>query len=221
MLDADPIQWAGEGEWILAPQQERSRNSLRRILLAAARLFIDHGYDETTIADIAREADTAVGSIYRRFPDKRSILLAILEGYRRTRAEEIARLCDPAAWRKRDPADIVSLHVEIIYSSFVHDRGVLRLIERRRAVDPEIAQMLIGWNAHVSDAIIALLIPHAARIAHADPAAAVHHLHNSVRGALVWSILPPPEAGPQPIDPASATSKREALRMALAYLGLG
>jgi hypothetical protein len=98
---------------------------------------------------------------------------------------------------------------------------VLRLIERRRAVDHEIAQMLIGWNAHVSDAIAALLQPHHAVIPHADLTAAVRYLHNMVRGALVWAILPPQEAGSQPIDPASAASKREALRMALGYLGLG
>ena len=221
MLDEDPIQWAGEGEWILAPQQARSRDSLRRILLAATRLFVDDGYDETTIAGIARAGGVAVGSIYRRFPDKRSILLAILEGYRRTRAAEISRLCDPAAWQGRAPAEIVALHVEIIFSSFVHDRGVLRLIERRRAVDVGIADMLIGWNAHVSDMIATLLRPHAARIDHDDPAAAVLHLHNLIRGALVWAILPPADAAAQPIDPASPASKQAVRRMALAYLGLG
>ncbi len=47
------------------------------ILSVAERLFAEHGYGGTSIADIAKAADVAVGSVYRLFPDKASLLAAL------------------------------------------------------------------------------------------------------------------------------------------------
>ena len=47
------------------------------ILAAATTLFAARGYEGTSIADIAGEADVAVGSVYRQFPDKPALLLAL------------------------------------------------------------------------------------------------------------------------------------------------
>ncbi|MEM1230616.1 MAG: TetR/AcrR family transcriptional regulator [Pseudomonadota bacterium] len=47
------------------------------ILSVAERLFAEHGYGGTSIADIAKAADVAVGSVYRLFPDKPSLLAAL------------------------------------------------------------------------------------------------------------------------------------------------
>ncbi len=47
------------------------------IIAAAAVLFADLGYDRTSIADIARMADVAVGSVYRLFVDKPAVLAAV------------------------------------------------------------------------------------------------------------------------------------------------
>lgn len=44
------------------------------VLAAGERLFAAQGYTGTTMAEIAREADVAVGSLYRLFPDKPALL---------------------------------------------------------------------------------------------------------------------------------------------------
>src|SRR5688500_17492513 len=44
------------------------------ILRAAERLFGRYGPSKTTIADVAREADIAVGSVYLEFPSKDAII---------------------------------------------------------------------------------------------------------------------------------------------------
>jgi AcrR family transcriptional regulator len=49
------------------------------IMEVGERLFAAHGYGGTSIADIARAADVAVGSVYRLFPDKPSLLAALHE----------------------------------------------------------------------------------------------------------------------------------------------
>lgn len=46
---------------------------------AARRLFVDVGFEATTIAAIADAADLGFGTFYRYFPDKEAILDAIIE----------------------------------------------------------------------------------------------------------------------------------------------
>ncbi|MEM1190285.1 MAG: helix-turn-helix domain-containing protein [Pseudomonadota bacterium] len=55
--------------------------------MAALRCFADKGFDATTMRDIAREADLAVGTYYLYFQDKRSVLDAVIQHNRKlTRA---------------------------------------------------------------------------------------------------------------------------------------
>jgi AcrR family transcriptional regulator len=67
----------------LAPQQERSRESLRKLLKAAAEVLGQHGLEGTTIPRIAQHAGLTPGAVYRRFHDKEALLetaiLGILE----------------------------------------------------------------------------------------------------------------------------------------------
>lgn len=46
----------------------------RAILACAARLFHHYGHAKTTVADIAREADVGVGTVYLVFPSKEAIV---------------------------------------------------------------------------------------------------------------------------------------------------
>src|SRR5262245_21300658 len=67
----------------LEPRQERSRESLRRLLKAAAEVLGQRGVEGTTIPRIARHAGLTPGAVYRRFHDKEALLetaiLGILE----------------------------------------------------------------------------------------------------------------------------------------------
>ncbi|HET8826755.1 MAG TPA: helix-turn-helix domain-containing protein [Terriglobales bacterium] len=67
----------------LEPQQERSRESLRKLLKAAAEVLGQHGVEGTTIPRIAEHAGLTPGAVYRRFRDKDELLetaiLGILE----------------------------------------------------------------------------------------------------------------------------------------------
>ena len=56
-----------------APEERRDR-----ILKAALELFARDGFDDTNIADVAREAGVAVGTVYLSFPDKPSLLIGVV-----------------------------------------------------------------------------------------------------------------------------------------------
>ena len=67
----------------LEPQQQRSRESERKLLKAAAEVLGQHGVDGATIPRIAHHAGLTPGAVYRRFRDKDELLettiLGILE----------------------------------------------------------------------------------------------------------------------------------------------
>src|SRR5687767_2632354 len=53
-----------------------------RILGAAMRLFLEKGYQSTSVADILRTSEAHAGSLYHAFPTKQDVLIAVLEAYR-------------------------------------------------------------------------------------------------------------------------------------------
>jgi AcrR family transcriptional regulator/transposase-like protein len=59
------------------PKQQRGRERVAKILLAAAEVFAEVGYATATIQQIADRSATAVGSIYQFFPDKLAIFHAL------------------------------------------------------------------------------------------------------------------------------------------------
>jgi AcrR family transcriptional regulator len=62
------------------PRRERKKQETRtRIYSAAFELFLEKGFDETTVEEIAERADVAKGTVFNYFPQKTSFLAAIFE----------------------------------------------------------------------------------------------------------------------------------------------
>jgi AcrR family transcriptional regulator len=59
---------------VLAAEETR-----KTIVEAASRLFLDHGYVATTLAEIAREAGVAIQTIYNSIGSKRDVLARVLD----------------------------------------------------------------------------------------------------------------------------------------------
>lgn len=60
------------------PLQGRSRQLVRALLDATARLLEEQGYDALTTRRVAERAGVSVGSLYQYFPDKQSLVHALL-----------------------------------------------------------------------------------------------------------------------------------------------
>lgn len=61
------------------PVQERSRERVERMLLAAKFLIGEHGSDALRMSDVAQHATVSIGSLYQFFPDKTALVGALLE----------------------------------------------------------------------------------------------------------------------------------------------
>jgi AcrR family transcriptional regulator len=64
-----------------APQQERSRLMVERILTAGAEVLTEHGYEAATTNRIAEAAGISPGSLYQYFPDKEAIIAEVVDRY--------------------------------------------------------------------------------------------------------------------------------------------
>ena len=61
--------------------RKRVGNKRERIIAAAARLFGEKGYHDTTTAEIAESAGVAAGTIYIYFSSKEELLVAVFEEF--------------------------------------------------------------------------------------------------------------------------------------------
>ena len=61
-----------------------------RLVVAAVDLFVEQGYDATTVAQIAERAGVTKSTFFRHFPDKRELLVAGQETLSRLLAEGIS-----------------------------------------------------------------------------------------------------------------------------------
>lgn len=73
-----------------------------RLVEAARKLFHQHGYRATGIAEILRVAEVNSGSLYYFFPSKEDLLVAVLERYRELLSP---RIIQPAFERVSDPLE--------------------------------------------------------------------------------------------------------------------
>jgi AcrR family transcriptional regulator len=72
----------------------------QRLYDVAIRLIGERGFDATTLRDVARDAGVSVGLLYRYFPSKQAIVLAL---YDELSAEQVARAAamPRGKWRER------------------------------------------------------------------------------------------------------------------------
>lgn len=113
------------------PQQARAVRTRLRLLEAAVHCFETHGFDETTTAMIAREADVAVGTVYGYFKDKRDILLELLDTLVREEFDAVITRLDPASWAGTDPLELTRSLIDTVFHTQGQRPGIQRILWER------------------------------------------------------------------------------------------
>ncbi|MEU1511535.1 TetR family transcriptional regulator [Streptomyces sp. NPDC005811] len=84
-------------------------NTRERLARAALELFGERGYEQTTVAEIARRAGLTERTYFRHYADKREVLFGGAEVLREVFAKAVAEAPPPAA-----PIDVVAAGLEAI-----------------------------------------------------------------------------------------------------------
>lgn len=138
------------------PQQARSRRTRQQILESAVRCFEAQGYDQTTTAAIAREAGVAVGTLYGYFPDKRAILLEVLQSTTAEIVDHTIQRLDPALWRDADPLVSVRSLIDALFHTRTFNPGMQRILWERYFKDPEFRRAVEQSERRVRTALTTL-----------------------------------------------------------------
>ena len=98
--DRGPVPVSGPAplEWVRPPQQQRSQQTLERLLDAAEALLVESGSSGLTVAAVARRASSSVGAFYARFSDKEALLGTLHVRACEQSVATAAAALDPERW---------------------------------------------------------------------------------------------------------------------------
>jgi AcrR family transcriptional regulator len=123
----------------------QAQETRRRIVDAAALLFVRDGYSATSISAIAKQAGVAVPTIYATLRSKANILRAVVD--LTVRGDDAAApLAARGRWREiedqQDPREQLALFAHLHREICDREAAVFAQIEAAAGTDPEATQLL-------------------------------------------------------------------------------
>lgn len=163
------------------PKQDRSRESLKRILDAAEFVLAELGYEKATLGAICSRAGLTVGAFYARFSSKEDLLEPLLERMEHSLREAIASL-DVA---EDQPLDVVMERfigeLVVLYRT---RRGLTRALTDAARSSAAVRRRLKKINAEAGDAIASKLVRYRGEMSNPHPRIALLVLFSTLREAV-------------------------------------
>ena len=186
-------------------------NTRERLERAALALFVEHGYDATTVAEIADRAGLTKSTFFRHFADKREVLF----GGQELLAERFAEAIK-AAPPEATAADCLAAALATAGAHFTPERHDLA-VQRRTAIaaNSDLQERQLLKRARLSSAVTGALLDRGADLTTAHLAAEMGVLAFGTAFAR-WA-----EAGNQRPYPEIAHEVLADLRVCAAVLGAG
>lgn len=120
----------------------------QELLDTAMRLFVEKGFDATSMRDIARAADVTPGLAYHYFDSKQKLFAEVLDSYARQCASDGIRILDDPALTFEQKIDalleVIASEERLPYHEFFHKQGNR------------------GFHDQLSVSLCDLLVPHLA-----------------------------------------------------------
>jgi AcrR family transcriptional regulator len=128
-------------------RERKKARTHRQIADAAARLFAEHGYEQVTVADVARESEVAEQTVYNYFPTKERLVT--------DRDEQIHdRMCDLVRSRPPDVTPAAAVR-----------EFVLRSVDGIRSIPRNVWRGELGYLAAISPTVHRLALEAVDRLA--------------------------------------------------------
>lgn len=129
-----------------AGRRRQAEATRARVVAAAARVFLEHGYAGATIPVIAREAGVALQTVYRAAPGKAGLLAAAVNA---AVAGSSARAVVPVEERPAiraiidapDPAEQLRLYAHTQPGIWARVGPLLRVLEAAAASEPDLRKL--------------------------------------------------------------------------------
>ncbi len=125
-------------------QAQKSKETRRRILAAAGELFIELGYGNTSLQDVAERAGVAVQTIYFTFRNKRNLLKELVDVTVAGDVEALATMDRPwfsEAMNTRTAGEHLRAHVEGVTAILERVALITEVLHSAAAIEPELDEL--------------------------------------------------------------------------------
>lgn len=146
-------QEPGARKYRKARRAEQERLTRQRITEAAVRLHGSVGPARTTVSGVAKEAGVQRATVYRHFPDERSLFAACSAHYWATNP-----MPDPSAWSAiSDPAARLRHALGGLYEFFRRNEGMLEKTSRDAPLVEAMARPVAEFGGYLNAAAAAII----------------------------------------------------------------
>jgi AcrR family transcriptional regulator len=194
-----------------SPRQKRAQDLVAAVLEAGSRILIERGYAKLSMQRVSQLAGVSPGSLYQYFPDKDSLVTAIIE------AQSERELAFHLARFEQLPSDAtLEQALELMVRAIVDfQRQEGPLMRRTLEALPHLGRYpkLAERARQATLALRGLLELHRDRITIPDLDLATHVLANALHSLTHDGVLQRPDS----LD--DETLVRELMRLSLGYLG--
>jgi AcrR family transcriptional regulator len=208
----------------LVPRQARSKESMRRLLKAAAEVLGQRGLEGTTIPRIAEHAGLTPGAVYRRFPDKEALLETVIIRILERQDERLRLTLTPEMARQIPLPVFAEQLINNMLVSYRANAGLLRALRRFAQGRDQTAfyKKVAKLEMRTLEYLAGLFLVHREEIKHPNPKIALAFSLIMLTSTLVELILVDSNLKHwQAVIPKDDQSlKRELLRSFLSYLGV-
>jgi AcrR family transcriptional regulator len=208
---------AAQLEWVKPPLQARSAQTMERLLDAAEAIIIDHGIDAATVAEVARRAESSVGSFYARFADKEALVRCLLERFHEQAIATTDAVLVAERWDGIALGDALETMLLFMMRVLRERRRLIVAMLVRAAADPTLGVLGLRLHDHITERLIAVLRRRQEPLDHPDPEIAVRMAAWLVLAAMESRLL----YGTADERLPDALVAAELSRMALRYIGTG
>lgn len=166
------------------PKQARSRQSLDRMLDAAASILAEHGFSGLTLTEVSRQSRVSIGSIYCRVESKEDLVRAVQARAVKAMDHEFATLIDRVRRKNLPLRSLVPAVVRELALYLRRHAPLLRAFMQQSAVDPVLKEVGRKSFQQMAFDLKRLLLDRRSEFQHQDPEHAADMCFTVVYGCL-------------------------------------
>ena len=179
------------------PAGPKARRTRERILRSAQDVFLERGYQRTSMADVAQAAGVSLGAVYQYFRDRSDLVAAIVQAGLQAMLSRV-----DVEWRISDGPGGLERILTNYAAAYEEAPGVVRVWEEACQVDSDMAAVRRRLT-RMFEAAVAAELDRAATTGSLRPGLSLPEVTVALcamvdRYCYLTYVFAPPEPGPPP-----------------------
>ena len=137
---------------VMVTRTDKSQAMIDKILVTASHLFVQKGYEKTSMQDIAQTAGISKGAIYHHFQSKSDIIFAVLKQRYQLMEDDLTN------WLKTTEHLTVKEQLKAIFQFSLESQGAYRNMLDEESFNAEFMLTMMRYNLRIGTPLIARII---------------------------------------------------------------